>query len=446
MKTRLQNIFKRSNTKQILLDSSYILFLLSLLRIYIKQLFATYGYDSWNISEFLINYQGGFVRRGLTGEILFFIAKNFNVNIEWAIKIVCFICLTLVSIFFIRAFLKKGYSLYILPLCFFLGSGVFSNDWIRKDYLFFCFFIPIIFLFCKNNLSLIMKFILVNFLTIFIILSHEVFAFFSIPILFLLLYNQYKDKGVFKSITFSLTFLLPSIFAFLTTLYFHGNDETINSIWNSWATFISNEPLQFNKYVNDHGPFSNAVNALGWSLNDTVVYHIKLNFFAIQYGIISIWIWTITFPVVYYIVTNALMVFRKDTNVFTDRDKNNLSAVLLFQLFCLSPVFIILSCDYIRIIFYWIASSFVIFLIIPKENIAKLFPSVFIRITERINLLLSNLLRPTKTSLVFLMMFIGISKYTWVIDWAIGTTMLYNILWVVSKPIILLEDFLLTFL
>ncbi|WP_162623258.1 hypothetical protein [Confluentibacter sediminis] len=446
MKTRLQNIFTRNNIKQILLDASYILFSLSLLRLFIKQLFATYTYDSWNISEFLVNYQGGFVRRGLTGEILFFIARNFNINVEWTIKIICFICLVMVSIFFIRAFLKKGYSLYILPLCFFLGSGIFSNDWIRKDYLFFCFFIPIIFLLYKNNLSLIMKFIVVNFLTTFIILSHEVFAFFSIPILYLLLCNQYKNKGIFKSITLSLAFLLPSIFAFLSTLYFHGNHEMINSIWNSWASFVSNEPLQFNKYVNDYGPSSNAVNALGWSLNDTVVYHIKLNFFAIQDGIISIWIWTITFPVVYYIVTNALMVFRKDKRVFTDRDKINLSTVLLFQLFCLSPIFLILSCDYIRIIFYWIASSFAIFLIIPKDNLAKLFPSVFIRFTERINLLLSNLLRPTKTSLVFLMMFIGISKYTWMINWAYGTTMLYNILWLISKPIILLKDFLLNIL
>lgn len=441
MKTRSSNIFKRNNAKQILLDSSYILFLLTLLRSFTKQLYTTYRYDSWNISEFLINYQGGFVRRGLTGEILFFIAKNFNVNIEWTIKIICFICLAMVSVFFIRAFLKKGYSLYILPLCFFLGSGIFSGCWIRKDYFFFCFFIPIIISYSKDHLSLLLKFIVINFLTVFIILSHEVFAFFSIPILILLLYNQYKDKGVFKSITLSLTFLLPSIFAFLTTLYFHGNDKIINAIWNSWASYLSDEPLQFNKYVNDHGPSSNAVNALGWSLNDTVVYHIKLNFLAIQDGILSIWIWIITFPVVYYIVTNALMVFRKEEKVFTDRDKINLSSVLLFQLFCLLPVFFILSCDYIRIIFYWISSSFVIFLIIPKDNIAKLFPSVFIRITERINLLLSNLLRPTKTSLVFLMMFIGISQYTWVIDWAYRTTMLYNILWVVSKPIILLKEF-----
>ncbi|TDD94599.1 hypothetical protein [Flavobacterium cellulosilyticum] len=96
MKTRLQNIFKINNTKQILLDASYILFSLSLLRIFSKQLFTKYGYDSWYISEFLINYQGGFVRRDFTGETLLFIARNFNVNVEWTIKIVCFICLTMV--------------------------------------------------------------------------------------------------------------------------------------------------------------------------------------------------------------------------------------------------------------------------------------------------------------------------------------------------------------
>ena len=140
-----------------------LLFLITLLWRFIKQLFTTYGYESWNISEFLINYQGGFIRRGLTGEILLFISRNFNINIEWTIKIVCVICLAMVSIFFIKAFLKKGYSLYILPLCFFLGSGIFSSCWIRKDYLFFCFFIPIIVSFGKNNLPILLKFIIVNF-------------------------------------------------------------------------------------------------------------------------------------------------------------------------------------------------------------------------------------------------------------------------------------------
>ena len=34
--------------------------------------------NSWTIGEWLISYKGGFVRRGLPGQIIHFIAENFN--------------------------------------------------------------------------------------------------------------------------------------------------------------------------------------------------------------------------------------------------------------------------------------------------------------------------------------------------------------------------------
>lgn len=139
MKQKLQTLFDKDNRKQTLLNIIYCIFVFALLYKLVVQLFIKYGYESWQISEFLINYQGGFVRRGLTGEILLFLTKNFGIDIVWTIKLFCLLCFTAVCTFFVRAFLKKGYSLYILPLCLFLGSGITGYSWIRKDYLFFCF-------------------------------------------------------------------------------------------------------------------------------------------------------------------------------------------------------------------------------------------------------------------------------------------------------------------
>jgi hypothetical protein len=423
-KQRIQTIFKKNNLKQILLGIAFILFLLALLGRFIKQFFSVYTYESWQVSEFLINYQGGFVRRGLTGEILFFFTKNFNINIELTIKIVCLICLVLVCIFFVRAFLKKGYSLYILPLCFFLSSGILSNFWIRKDYLFFVLFISLFWIYSKNNLPILMKLIVINVLATFIILSHEVFAFFSLPILFMLFFNQNKNIGVLKSISLSLVYLSPSIIAFLSTLYFHGNDEIAQTIWNSWAAFFHRETLYIGK----------SVAALGWSSAYAFKKHIILNFFITDHNILSLWVWVITFPMVYYIATNALIIFRKNERIFTNRDRTVLSSVLIFQLLCLSPVLILLSCDYSRIIFYWIASSFALFLLIPTAKIEKLFPLFFIRFVEHINIFLTNILHPSKTTFLFLMMIIGISSYSFSIERTYTSTMLYNIFWVVSQP------------
>lgn len=218
---------KNNNPKHLLLNCVYFLFLLVLLHKVIVHLFLTNNINQYDygISDFLINYQGGFVRRGILGEILYFFVNSLNMDIIWTIKIICFIFFFICCTFFVKSFVNKGYSLYILPLCFFLGACILNGNLIRKDYMHFCFFIPVIW-FCENkNIHLILKFFAINFLSIFMILSHEVFAFFALPILFLLLYSKYKNKGFLTSIVTSLLYLLPSIIAFFSTLYFSGNQE-----------------------------------------------------------------------------------------------------------------------------------------------------------------------------------------------------------------------------
>ena len=49
--------------------------------------------DAWQYGEWLINYQHGFVRRGLIGEIIFLISDFFNINIQ-------IIFLLIISIFY----------------------------------------------------------------------------------------------------------------------------------------------------------------------------------------------------------------------------------------------------------------------------------------------------------------------------------------------------------
>ena len=433
MRIKLYPIIQKNNLKQMLLDTAFIVFILSSLMRFIVSVFQNLKYEDWGLSEFLINYQNGFVRRGLTGEILFFFTRNYNINLKLTIVIVCIISIILVCAFFVKAFLKRGYSLYILPLCFFLGGNIIENP-IRKDFLFICFFISILWIYSKNNLSKSIKIITLNILAVFIILSHEVFAFIALPILFLLFFNQNKEKGFLQSISLSFSFLFPSVLAFLSTIYFHGNSETAQIIWDSWLPFINQETSKIGA----------SLNALGWSSLDAFKFHFKLNFLKIDNYILSIWVWIITFPIIYYIATNALFVFRKNETIFTNKDKSNLSSILVFQLIFLLPLLIILSCDYIRIVFYWITSSFVIFFLIPKIEIDEFFPTAFVRIIKRLDNFLIYLIRPSKTILVFLMMVIGISPFSFFFEQAIRTTMLYNILLILSQPLIILKDLILT--
>ena len=422
--------------KWTLWNAIFVLFLLSLLVQFSKQLFSTYGYESWHISEFLINYQGGFVRRGLTGEILFFFVKNFNLDVEWTIKIFCLACAIAVCAFFVKSFLNKGYTLYLLPLCFFLGNGVFNHDWIRKDYLFFCFLIPILWLCNKDRLSFGIRIPVINILSVLIIFSHEVFAFFSLPLLFLLFFDRFKSKGIARSALLSLLCLSPGIFAFSLCVVFHGNQETAQGIWGSWMSLLNRETSS----ASDMG---GAVTAIGWSSVFAVLKHIGNNFFSLDQRISGLLVWTVTFPAVYYIATNALRVFKKREDDFTRRHKTVLSSVLVFQLLCLSPVFMVLSCDYIRVFFYWTASSFTLFLLLPLEKIESLFPACLFSFAERINKVLADILPPSRAVLALLMMFIGITPFGFNALGAIHTTMSYNVLSLLSMPLQLFRTVLL---
>lgn len=412
----------------------FILFLVSLISNFLRDLIANHGFASYEISEFLINYQGGFVRRGLLGEILFFFVKNYGIDIGWTIKIISAVCYLFVCFFFIFSFKKRNYSLYILPLCFFCGALVISTSyWIRKDALMICFFILAIWLLYLNKkfLSKPIKIVIINILLIFILLTHEVVAFFTLPIIFLLLYDLFKDEGVFKSLLLSAVSLLPSLLTFLLVILFSGNYETAQTIWDSWhiATGKETTPLGDN----------NALGALSWGLKYTIIMHLKCNFLIINEGILSTLYWIITFPVIYYITTNFLAVFRKSPGDFTENHKTVLSSIFLFQLICLSPVFIVLSIDYIRLFFYLLTSTFVIFILVPLNVTENLFPKFFIKFTNKINNVLIRLMPPSKHIIGLLMLLIGVSTYAFNFKFVYANTVLYHVLNLLTdwlKPLI----------
>jgi hypothetical protein len=424
MKKKIQQLFSPGTIKKTLLNFAYVLFLFSLLYRFTKDLLITHGYDSWPISEFLINYQGGFVRRGLTGEIMFLLAKTFNIDIEWTIKIFCLTCFTTVCTFFIRTFLKKGYSMYILPLCFFLGMGAVNGFWIRKDYLMLCILISILSVH-KSKLQSALKILIINVLVIGMQLMHESFAFFSLPILFLLFFNEHRSKGIIQATVLSLILLLPSGFAFLLSLLYHGDFKTAQAIWDSWIPIFNLNAFQLTE--SSHG----ALSAITWSSDSAVKMHFQTNFL-IKDGSIFAAVWMGLIPIVFYIASNAIFIFRKNENTFTNRDRTILSSILIFQFTCLLPFFTILSCDLLRIFFYWISSSFIIFLLIPKEKIEQIFPTWLLKYAASINDRLSNIIRPTKATLALLMLFVGISTIRFSFESAIQNSVVYNVLWTIS--------------
>jgi hypothetical protein len=385
----------------------------------------THGYDSWGVSEFMINYQGGFVRRGLIGEALFLLAQHFPIDVEWTIKIICLVCLLLVLTFFVKSFLKRGYSIYILPLCFFFGGIIISRYWIRKDCFMLCFFILMLWIFEKQKLSIIVKVLFINILAIFILLSHEVFIFFSFPILFVLLFHTFnKNKRTYTSLALSFVSLLPGVLVFLLVSSMHGNEDTALSIWDSWRTVLHLNSSDISMW--------NSIGAIGWEARWAIRHHLIVIFLNDEYQNINPALFSLViFPMVYYISTNVLYAFRKRPEIFTEKHRTVLSSIILFQWICLLPVFAFLITDTCRIYFYLMASSFAIFLLVPLSTLENLFPKILVKTTEAINNWLDWFLPASKTTLAILMMGIGISLWSFSLESAYQSTMFY---WILELP------------
>ena len=332
--------FKLQHTKKINLED--ILFIIFLGIIFIGGILniianKTYTEDSWTIGEWLINYQGGFVRRGLSGQIIYFLSNIFKISpiyLIWFISIISYI-------FLIKESLKiakdKVSNLFLLSPIVFLAPLV-GNFLIRKDILMLLLFLINLKILKKENSNII----LMQIVNILGTLIHEVFAIFSFPIQIFIFWKKIKSKRK-NFITFT-NFLIP-IFTFCLCLIFKGDNNQAIDIHNSWVNKAFLFPFE---NLNHKLPIG-AINAIGFDIKHVFdLLKVSLTDFK---GIIWVpFAWLITILLVSGI-------FLGDSS---SKDFNLKSFILLFQfipftLLCFS------GWDYGRWIFVWILSSVLIF-------------------------------------------------------------------------------------
>lgn len=357
------------------------------------------------ISEFLVNYQGGFVRRGLLGEILYRISLWLSLDstsIFYIINSISIICFLGVVAFFSFQFIKKHYNWWILPLNFFLATG-----WIiRKDYLMILMLIAIVYAYTHIRRTL-PKIILVVLLEIMLILIHEVFFFFGTLFIIMLFLRDYR-LSIKKGERMCLVVLLFMVF-FLVSFY-KGNDVAAHIIADSWAPLLSEN-------IN---PYSGTIKSLAWETLSTFKFHVRVNFIELSNGFMGLIVRPIILFLIYYLATRILFVFRTPSSELQKNDKNLLSSILSFQFIMLIPMFTILSCDAGRIVLYWLSSSFIFFLLVPRDVLKGIFPEWFSRTVNKINQGIDRFLPPTKGFIALLIVFLTITPVGFHIDWAMS--------------------------
>ena len=89
------------------------------LYVFVTESYGTFwAYSSFEVSDWLINYEGGFVRRGLIGQLLFFLYQIHPYPVRFAILFICVLGFVTICWLLIRILKKEGMSIFILPFPF----------------------------------------------------------------------------------------------------------------------------------------------------------------------------------------------------------------------------------------------------------------------------------------------------------------------------------------
>jgi len=192
--------------------------------------------NNWTMSEWLINYQGGFTRRGLLGEIAFNLAIFFNLKIRFVVFLLqaIFYSLFLILVYNFLKNIKINLlsRLAIYTPIFLLFPLAETESLVRKEILIFILFIIFLNLasnkFKKKYCNFYIFFI---FPISFLIWEPIIFLF---PVIFFILYLKNYQKYLFKTFLIVSFISLPSIiiffFTILTPLSEIGHDKMCESL------------------------------------------------------------------------------------------------------------------------------------------------------------------------------------------------------------------------
>ncbi|MBQ9587817.1 MAG: hypothetical protein IJR26_08165 [Bacteroidales bacterium] len=350
--------------------------------------------DVWNLHEFYINYQGGFVRRGLWGELLFQLCSFTGWNPQLIVGVFCLFCFLFVVIVFVHLFKKNNISWWILPLSIFLAN----DHVVRKDFFFIVSLLLILYIY-RGSLSNWIKLLLINIISVFTLLSHEAFFFVCIPMLTLLIL---RDKENIPWLHMRIMACIPPFIAMAFACFYHGDVTIAQSIQSSWCNIIPgfSPELPCNSHVNPH---AGSIGALAWTSDFAFQYHLSLNFFQSPLHVPGSIIRPAAIILIFYFIVNYIRFYSKFNTAYK---LNGFVYIFLFQFLSLLPMFTVLSCDTQRICFYWLCSTFAFFLLIPASKQKGLFPYFYIFSVSKLYKSSCRLLPSGKfatTALIFIM-------------------------------------------
>jgi hypothetical protein len=308
-------------------------------------------FNAWPMSEWLINYQGGFVRRGLIGEIFFQLNPD-QPLIPLFNQFTFFLYLFYYLIFLLIYWFGKIRNLSLLTIALLIPGGIFqmgisTSFYTRKEILFLILFGLLCLMYqriaCldiqKRKAWLISFALLSIFGGVILTLTHEAYLFMGFPyvaILFWVVKKENPENRFFDWAFKVFLLLIPLTFALCVAE--HGTAAISQKIWDSLS-------LLDRLTLSPHAPYTvyGAIMGFGWD---------KLQNLSTVYGVFVTtgWIYWLFFALANYFVLGY--VFGK-IGVLIEKPHANQFISLLSIPCAFSLVMFVIAADWGR----WIASA-----------------------------------------------------------------------------------------
>jgi hypothetical protein len=227
---------------------------------YSREIVATI--QPYRIGDWLINYQGGIVRRGFIGQLIYLISTN-KLNTIWVTYVIQAIIYLVLTYFVLRLFFAQQRSRVFLlflfsPAFIFLFPLYDLEGWFRKELLVFLAYAFMVYGLREGVVRV--KYLWASFVTFAIaVFSHEIA---SLTLVFFLfpLYIVYKHQSIpnKKIILFGAAYVLVAIGGLALSVLFPGDLKTaericISLINRGLQPDICDGAIQYLSYGASHG-------------------------------------------------------------------------------------------------------------------------------------------------------------------------------------------------
>lgn len=291
---------------------------------------------SWQLTELLINYQGGFVRRGLLGEVAFQVSERIGIPANLIVVLVSLFCfLFVVTYIFLRTDVLPMF-IWFSPLL--LGSAAMGKYIVRKDFLLLTLVILLL-LALRRKKPTILGLLYANMLLTAGSLIHEAFLFLSLGVIFTVEKLTISSQGFYALLKKFpvIVFLFPAI------VVGRGNIENANEI--NYSLIKTWESIRIENCCNLPEA---AIESIGWSFSQALSLPISI----LDDTIYGLWIplvWVLSFILVYSLIKSRI----------PEVARGRFSSIVRIQLTSFSPI-MIFGWDYGRWAFLVFISSLLI--------------------------------------------------------------------------------------